>query len=417
MSQAVTVRPLAELLSWPPEGFTRVPLHVHSDPEIYAWEQDLIFRGPAWHFLGLEVEIPQPGDYITSFVGDTSVIVIRSAAGAINALVNRCAHKGTTVCYEPRGNKPFLTCPYHNWIYDHDGNLTSVAFERGIKELGGMPADFDKARHGLRRLRVECLSGLVFATFSDAAPSLEDYLGPLMVQLTRRTIGKKMKILGRYSQLMDNNWKLYAENTRDTYHPSLLHAFFATFKLNRLSAEGGVRQDDRNWHHVVFAKRQTDEQHAEYDSGKIRAMKTDFGLRDPSLIDQWMEFDDGITNFVQNIFPGFVLQQVLNSIGTRQILPKGPHQCELVWTLVGFEDDDADQTYMRVKQSNLIGPAGFVSMEDGIIGSFVERGIRGDLDASAVVEMGGRDVGSAQTRATETSVRGFWHAYRQLMGV
>ena len=417
MSQAVTVRPLPELLSWPEQGVSRVPLHVHSDPEIYAWEQDLIFRGPSWHFLGLEIEVPKPGDYITTFVGDTSVIMIRTEDGRINALVNRCAHKGTIVCYEQRGNKPFLTCPYHNWIYDHDGRLTSVAFERGLKDAVGMPQDFDKAQHRLPKLRVEALSGLLFATFSDAAPSLEDYLGPEMVGLTRRTVGKKMTILGRYSQMMDNNWKLYAENTRDTYHPSLLHAFFATFKLNRLSAEGGVKQDDRNWHHCVFAKRQTDEHHAEYGSGKIRAMKTDFGLRDPSLIDQWMEFDDGITNFVQNFFPGFVLQQVLNSIGMRQLLPKGPGKCELVWTLVGFEDDDADQTYMRVKQSNLIGPAGFVSMEDGIIGNFVQRGIQGDLDQAAVIEMGGRGLGSAPTRATETSVRGFWHAYRHFMGV
>jgi len=112
MSQAVTVRPLPELLSWPEQGVSRVPLHVHSDPEIYAWEQDLIFRGPSWHFLGLEIEVPKPGDYITTFVGDTSVIMIRTEDGTINALVNRCAHKGTIVCYEQRGNKPFLTCPY-----------------------------------------------------------------------------------------------------------------------------------------------------------------------------------------------------------------------------------------------------------------------------------------------------------------
>ena len=78
MSQAVTVRPLPELLSWPEQGVSRVPLHVHSDPEIYAWEQDLIFRGPSWHFLGLEIEVPKPGDYITTFVGDTSVIMIRT---------------------------------------------------------------------------------------------------------------------------------------------------------------------------------------------------------------------------------------------------------------------------------------------------------------------------------------------------
>jgi len=94
MSQAVTTRPLNELVKWPEGGYTRVPLNVFTDPGIYAWEQDLIFRGPAWSFLGLEVEIPAPGDYITNRIGDTPVIVVRKPDGAVNALVNRSSHGG-----------------------------------------------------------------------------------------------------------------------------------------------------------------------------------------------------------------------------------------------------------------------------------------------------------------------------------
>lgn len=146
-------------------------------------------------------------------------------------------------------------------------------------------------------------------------------------------------------------------------------------------------------------------------------MKNDYGLKDPSLIDQWMEYPDQITNAIQSIFPGFVLQQILNSIGTRQVITRGVNQCELVWTLIGFEDDTDEQTAIRVKQSNLVGPAGLVSMEDGAIGGFVQKGIAGDLDNVAVIEMGGRGVGPVATRATETSVRGFWKVYRELMNV
>jgi anthranilate 1,2-dioxygenase large subunit/terephthalate 1,2-dioxygenase oxygenase component alpha subunit len=267
------------------------------------------------------------------------------------------------------------------------------------------------------RLKVETIAGLIFASFSAAAPPLETYLGPVMAAHIRRTLHGRTKILARYRQVMQNNWKLYAENARDNYHPSLLHAFFTTFKLNRLSAEGGVRQDAKSWHHIVFAKKHTDAGAAEYSSGTIRAQKDDFGLNDPTLIDSWIEFEDEITNSIQSIFPGFTLQQILNSIGTRQLLPLGPDKSELVWTLIGFEEDTAEQAYMRLKQSNLVGPAGLVSMEDGIIGNFVQRGIKGDLDAAAIVMMGGHDVGSAPTRATETSVRGFWKVYRELMDV
>jgi anthranilate 1,2-dioxygenase large subunit len=89
MSQAVNTRPPQELVSWPEPGYTRVPLNVFSDPGLYAWEQDLIFRGPTWSYLGLEIEIPATGDYITTQVGDTPVIVVRKPDGSINALVNK----------------------------------------------------------------------------------------------------------------------------------------------------------------------------------------------------------------------------------------------------------------------------------------------------------------------------------------
>jgi len=80
--------------AWPDEGATRVPDLVYQDADLYEAEQKLIFRGPVWNYLGLEVEIPSAGDYITGHVGDTPVIVVRTAEGGINALVNRWAHKG-----------------------------------------------------------------------------------------------------------------------------------------------------------------------------------------------------------------------------------------------------------------------------------------------------------------------------------
>jgi phenylpropionate dioxygenase-like ring-hydroxylating dioxygenase large terminal subunit len=420
MSQAVAARPLKDVVTWPAEGYTRVPLNVFSDPDVHAWEQDLIFRGPTWSFLGLECEIPEPGDYITNLVGDTPVIIVRRADGGINALVNRCVHKGSLICYEPKGKRDRrhnFVCPYHNWIYDFDGNLTSIAFEKGVQGKGGMPADFDKSQWKLTRLRVDTIRGLIFGSFSDAALPLKDYLGPVMTEHIERTLYGTVKILGRYSQFMHNNWKLYVENSRDNYHPSLLHAFFTTFKLNRLSAEGGTRQDERNWHHITFTKRFTDQGDQAYDSGTIRAMKEDYGLEDPSLIDQWIEYPDNITNSIESIFPGFVLHQILNSLGTRQIIPRGPEKCELVWTLLGFEEDTEERTAIRIKHGNLVGPGGLVSMEDGVIGHFVQKGIKGDLDHSAVIEMGGRGVGAQPTRVTETSVRGFWKVYRELMNI
>ena len=73
---------------------------------------------------------------------------------------------------------------------------------------------------------------------------------------------------------------------------------------------------------------------------------------------------------------------------------------------------------MRLKQSNLIGPAGYVSIDDGVIGEYVQRGIAGTgRDRNAVIEMGGSEIASTTgSRATETTIRGFWTGYRRLMG-
>ena len=109
--------------AWPDEGVTRVSYFVYEDADLYEDEQRLIFRGPVWNYLGLEIEIPTAGDYITSHVGDTPVIVLRREDGNISAVVNRCAHKGSMICYQPAGHVSELTCPYHNWVYDFDANL------------------------------------------------------------------------------------------------------------------------------------------------------------------------------------------------------------------------------------------------------------------------------------------------------
>ena len=93
---------------------------------------------------------------------------------------------------------------------------------------------------------------------------------------------------------------------------------------------------------------------------------------------------------------------------------------EVVWPLrdyLGFAEDTAEQRRARLKQCNLVGPAGFVSMEDGCIGGFVQRGAAAAQGQQAVLEMGGGTAESSNSRASEASVRGFWKAYRESTGL
>ena len=85
------------------------------------------------------------------------------------------------------------------------------------------------------------------------------------------------------------------------------------------------------------------------------------------------------------------------------------------WTYIGYQSDTPQQRDMRLVQANLVGPAGFVSMEDGAVGGFEQRGIAATEQEQAVMEMGGDSTASGSSRATEAAVRGFWKRYRSLM--
>jgi anthranilate 1,2-dioxygenase large subunit/terephthalate 1,2-dioxygenase oxygenase component alpha subunit len=206
------------------------------------------------------------------------------------------------------------------------------------------------------------------------------------------------------------------ENVKDSYHASLLHLFFTTFELNRLSQKGGLIVDASGGNHVSYSITDPTAADASYKEQGLRSDTDRLRLKDPSLLAGFTEYDDGITLQILSVFPGFVLQQIQNCLAVRQVLPKGQERTELNWTYLGYTDDTPGQRAVRLKQLNLVGPAGFISMEDGAVGSFVQRGIAGAQELQAVVEMGGEGAGSSEGRATEAAVRGFWKAYRRHMG-
>lgn len=408
---------LSTPFKWPTTGVTRVPYRLYSDPEIYALEQQQIFRGPVWNFLCLEIEVSQPGDFKTTTVGDLPIVVTRDGEGNVHAMVNRCAHKGALVCLKERGNATALSCIYHSWTYSLDGQLKGVAFRDGIKGYGGMPEDFDTRQHQLEPLRIETFCGLVFGTFAAVTPPVEEFLGETMSTFFRRNLDRPLQLLGTHSQLIHNNWKLYAENIRDSYHATLLHTFYTTFKINRLDMDGGIILADDKWHHISYAKRGTFNESSEYTKAKVHSAQYHSKLNAPMFLDTWDEFDDGITHSIQSIFPTLGIQCTLNSLAVRFFAPRGVGQTELFWMYLGCKNDTKEQTAMRLRQGNLTGAAGLVSLEDGCINEFVQRGTRGSSHHEAFVEMGGRDVESSEnSRATEVSIRGFWTGYRRIMG-
>ena len=167
--------------------------------------------------------------------------------------------------------------------------------------------------HGPRKLRITTFCGLVFGTLSADDAGFEDYLGAEVVGRMRRVLGTAGGVIGRFTQALPNNWKLYVENVRDTYHASLLHLFFTTFRITRLSQGGGVLVSDDGGSHAsaTLAPPRGD------DDSAMTGMRSDkdelpAGRSQPARHASTSSATD-IQLQILSVFPGFILQQIHNA--------------------------------------------------------------------------------------------------------
>ena len=409
-------------------GFDRIPYAIYHDEAIYRREIERIFEGDTWSFLGLEAEIPNAGDFRRTFIGEAPILYNRDLDGRVHAFVNRCSHRGALVQRENFGNVTSHICLYHSWAYDLKGDLVGVPHRNGVGGSPGMPDDFDLACHGLRKLRVDSINGVLFATFSDNVEPLRDYLGPTHVAHLDRMFGKPVRILGYQRQFVRSNWKAYLENVRDHYHGALLHGFQNTFGINRSSHDCGSRMDPKHRHSILFVRQPKEE----YEDQPVPAIDqsapllplaeasagTRLALQDPSLLRFVPEFDDDRSTTMCSVFPNSVFQQIRNALAARQLRLKGPSAFELVFTIFGYADDSEDMTAHRLRQANMAGPAGYVSLEDAEALEACQRGHQATPDDVSVVEMGGRGaIRDGDEKLDDVLIRGFWSHYYDIMGM
>jgi salicylate 5-hydroxylase large subunit len=401
---------------WPQDEAGRVPYWVYSDPDIYQTELQRIWYGPHWLYCGLEAEVPAVGDFKSTTLGERPVVVVRSAPDEVSVVENRCAHRGVKFCQARRGNAKELLCPYHQWTYNLRGDLQSVAFRRGVRKQGGMPADFDLSEHSLNRLRVEVVNGVIWATFSPSTPPFREYLGERFWQhYTRVYDGRKLEVLGYNRQHIPGNWKLMQENIKDPYHASLLHVFFVTFGLFRADQKSATEIDPTGRHGILISRRGSQELNDV--TADMRTFRSDIVLADTRIMDGVREYADEDTVGMITVFPSVVLQQNLNSLTTRQIVPTGPHGFDFHWTHWCYADDPPEMRQRRTRQANLFGPAGFVSADDSEIIEMSQQGFSHAPDESALVMMGGRGIESVEHMATEVGIRGMYRYWREAMGL
>ena len=190
-----------------------LPHFAYTSPDFFDVEMDAIFL-KHWVFIGRSDQVAAPGNYMTTTVAGTPLVIIRPAADVVRCYVNSCRHRGTQLVSGSGAIKRFR-CPYHAWSYDLDGKLTGAP---GMKEVPG----FDFAEYGLKQVRCETWEGFIWVCLDDNAAPLVKTLGNFTELFASYRFGDMMCTRVKAYDLTCN-WKAYVENAMEAYHTPFVH--------------------------------------------------------------------------------------------------------------------------------------------------------------------------------------------------
>nr|ART40123.1 K160 [uncultured bacterium] len=380
-------------IHWPAE-YSEIPKEVFQREDIYRRELERIFYGPIWHPVAHLAEVPKPGNFKTIYVGEAPLLVLHGDDGKVRVFFNSCPHRGTQLATASRGSCKGITCPYHRWSFDNCGALIAAPGEDRF------PQSFRKEDYGLRELRSEILYGMVFATCASEGPTLDEFLDADAKTYLGNVLGGdgRLTLIGYQKVVYTTNWKEYGDN--EGYHAPLLHR---AFRLLQWQGGNGTQCVTANGHKLLMAE--------------LRASRNASFLDDVSLV----EFRDKKLpprSVVMNLFPMSTMTKHMDVINVRYAMPRSPHETEVHYAYFAHQDDDAEMLQHRIRQaSNLLGPSGLISLEDGAVfnrlheGSHTlgsvefQKGVSGPMPAPCFVE---------QNDEASNLVK--WEHYRKIMG-
>lgn len=185
----------------------------YTSPEIFAADLDLIF-GRHWIYVGVEPDVPEPGDTMTVQVGNSDVLIVRDDDMRVCAFHNVCRHRGARLVQTEKGSVGNIVCRYHSWTYGLDGKLLHAP---------NMGEDFNPSCRGLKPVHIRSVSGLLFVCLGNDPPADIEEMATAMAPYLAPHDLRNCKVARQIDLIEHGNWKLTIENNRECYHCAANH--------------------------------------------------------------------------------------------------------------------------------------------------------------------------------------------------
>lgn len=282
-----------------------LPIAAYTDSEFFSLEQKYIFS-QHWAFAGLSEDIKQSGDYLTVQAGLNNILIIMNDDGRLAAFHNICRHRGMRLL-TGKGNSPKrLTCPYHDWSYNHEGTLCSLPKSR--EEF----AIKDKSCLSLKKANVGIWRGIIWVHPDANSISVAEWFSSYNNMLAPYEVSELYE--PENSTIIEEinaNWKIVVENYIDHYHLAQLHSGTLNMYDHKRAEFSFIG------HHFLFWEPLT----SEYQ--KNIAQNSPY----PLIIDA---SDEKLGAWVPMLFPGIGLAESESSWSVFHIVPLSADKTKVV---------------------------------------------------------------------------------------